>query len=369
MEYDFYVYLCALDKIFPGKSVKGRAVLEKFPDLSQFFALGEPLLKKFLGNDNDLISRIMSPVTLENARREVDWAASNGIGILPVNSTCYPKRLAECPDAPLILYCRGKADLNPERALAVVGTRKATYYGKESCRNILSKMAQNEIKPTIISGLALGIDGVAHNAALELGLPTVAVIPTGIDDIYPPAHRELASRIVRNGGALVTDFPRNTTPARFTFLRRNRIIAGMSDAVLLAESFVPGGGLITASLASSYSREVFAVPGRMGDNSFEGCNKLIEENIASIVRNTSSIEKAMGWASVHSDRKQPLIFDESDSKESKTILGLLKERSPLTVEELVSGTGIGIRAMSSTLISLEVKGRIRRDRQFYYICT
>lgn len=368
MENDFLIYLCALQKLFATRCGVGRKVMGIFPNLADFFALDSSALAR-LGFDGETAARIRDKRNLEWAENEVAWAAAYGIRLLSLGGPEYPYRLAECPDAPLMLYCKGDADLNPDRSLAVVGTRRATFHGKEGCRKILEHTSLNNVKPLIVSGLALGIDGTAHYAALEFGLPTVAVLPTGLDEIYPSRHRDLAKKIVESGGALVTDFPRRTLPERYTFLKRNRIIAGMADAVLLAESFAPGGGLITASLASSYGREVFAVPGRMGDESFVGCNKLISENVASIVFNANTIEKEMGWTAISGKLAEPELFPKELSETGKKIIAKMRDKSPLTLEELVSGTGSSMTEIMSELVSLEIDGRIRKERQFYYLCT
>ena len=202
--------------------------------------------------------------------------------MLGIGQPGYPRRLADCGDAPLLLYVRGAADLDATHVLAVVGTRKATWTGRDQCRRIVENLAELEEKPLIVSGLALGIDGCAHEAALAAGLPTVGVLPCGPEAVYPRQHQALADRMLERG-ALVTDFARGIAPEAYTFLRRNRIIAGLADAVLLVESYQKGGGLITASLAASYNREVYAVPGRPTDASFEGCNRLIAAQEAVLV--------------------------------------------------------------------------------------
>ncbi len=365
MEYDSLVYWCALNLIFAEKCSVGLSLVEKFPEPQVLFSLSEKDLKEVMPGGDRFISQIRNPAILERAVREVEWASRYGIRLEPLCSDGYPFRLRECPDAPLLIYCKGEVDLNAARTVAVVGTRRATYYGKNAVRKIVESLSMGDVKPLIVSGLALGIDGEAHQAALDMGLRTVAVLPTGLDEIYPPRHRDLAKKITETGG-LVTDFPRNTLPERFTFLRRNRIIAGMADAVLLAQSYAKGGGLITASLAVQYSRELFAVPGNMDDASFAGCNNLIYNNSAVIMNNPEAIADTLGWKK--SAGKEKLLFDNPVSKEGTVILKLLHSCGPLSSEDIAERAGISPQKLASELLALEMEGIIHNDRHFYYLC-
>lgn len=368
MEYDFLVYQTALSKIFSLKCAAGLRLMEMYPDISEIFALDRESLESIFGRADRYIDEILNPATLDWAAREVDWALSSGIKLLPIGNPSYPARLRECPDAPLMLYCSGEADLNAKRALAVVGTRRASYYGRDTCRKILERIADSPLKPLIVSGLALGIDGTAHLAALDLGMPTAAVLPCGLDEVYPYRHRELAMRIMEKG-ALVSDFARGTPPVSLTFVRRNRIIAGMADAVLLAESFVPGGGLITVSLARSYDREVFAVPGRLADPSFKGCNQMIAKNMACIVDSFDTIGTAMGWGKGSGPAKERELFSPADTPVKREIIRSLSDRSSLNVDELALLLGESIGTLSSALLELELEGRIRSSQEGgYEIC-
>lgn len=365
MEYDFLVYQTALSKIFSLKCTAGLRLMEMFPDISEIFRLDREELESVVGKADWCVNGILNPATLRWAAGEVDWALGSGIRLLPIGDPSYPRRLRECPDAPLLLYCSGNADLNAERVVSVVGTRRATYYGRETCRKMVERLSENPVKPLIVSGLALGIDGTAHLAALDSGLPTVAVLPCGLDEIYPQRHRELALRIMEHG-ALVTDFARATAPVSLTFVRRNRIIAGMADAVLLAESYVPGGGLITASLARSYDREVFAVPGRLSDASFKGCNQMIAKNVATIADSVDSIEASMGWRAAELRRSERTLFRAEDTPLSRSIMMALSDKSPMSVDELSLVVHAEIGELSSALLELEIEGRIRSTRDGGY---
>lgn len=355
MEYDFYVYLAALSRIFCDRCAEGRRLIGMFDGIPEIFNLSGKELGAIMPGADKIIAQLTDHSILDWAEKEVRWAEKEGIRLLYVDGEGYPYRLKECEDAPLMLYCKGNADLDREHVLAVVGTRRATYYGRTFCRCVIENLAACGANPLIASGLALGIDGCAHQAALDSGLETVAVLPCPLDTIYPQRHRELAEAIVGNG-ALLSDFSRGTPIMAHTFIRRNRIIAGMADAVLLAESFKPGGGLITASLANSYSREVFAVPGRNTDESFVGCNGLIARNEAAMVDSADTIARVMGWIPQKRKPRQSTLFEGLDSEPKKRVADALKQRSPLSVEELFVCSGARKEEFATILLEMEVDG-------------
>ncbi len=348
----------ALSKVFAYRCIDGRKLVEAAGGPQEPFRMGAEKLTALLGGNEGKAGEILDPAARRWAEEELKWCEEYGIRVLYLDDPEYPHRLRECCDAPLILYCKGGVSLNPERALAVVGTRKATWSGRTACTRTVTDLAALDPAPTIVSGLAFGIDATAHNAALEAGIPTVAVIPCGLDTIYPAAHRDLAARIVREG-AVVTDFPRRTSPQVTQFIRRNRIIAGMADATLLAESYAKGGGLITTSLANAYDREVFAFPGRVTDASFAGCNAQIASDQARLATGAAEIISIMGWGDASSCRRkvsQELPFPEEG--DSAKILALLKEESPLDFERILELTGIPFRTLASLLVNLEINGSI-----------
>ena len=366
MESELAVYACALSKVFAYKCAAGRRLMDTFGGAAGIFNARREQLAAVLRGGETYVSQLTDPALLEWARKEVTWAGSHGIRLLAPGRPGYPRRLAECDDAPLLLYCSGTADLNAERVLAVVGTRKATWHGREACRSLLGALRDLDPKPLIVSGLALGIDGCAHGAALENDLETASVLPCGPDEIYPRQHRELARNLLEQG-ALVTDFPRETAPAAFTFLRRNRIIAGLADATLVVESYRKGGSLITASLASSYNRDVFAVPGRLSDASCEGCNRLIAAQEAVLVPDEEALPLALGWLKARREkRRQPLVCP-GDPPLRRELLRLLDARAPATVEELVFWTGLPAQEISVALLELELAGRVVADGAKFYV--
>ena len=368
MEYDETVYACAVNRIFNYNCRDARAIAERFPSPGELFSLSEHELRELLHGNTHYIDAVMNRCILKEADEEVRWARAKGISIIYIRDREYPRRLKECQDAPTVLFYKGSTGLNPQRAVAVVGTRKATSYGRIQCRRIIEHLAGLSIKPLIISGLAYGIDITAHLAAMECGMDTVAVLPTGMDSIYPPPHRQHAVRIIEQGG-LVTDFPKGATPMPVTFLRRNRIIAGMSDAVLLIESAEKGGGLITARTALSYSRDVFALPGRITDTYSAGCNSLIAQNTAAIISSPSSITDAMGWNDgTYLSRKEKLtqLFEKSDYIRRNILLALSAD-SAIDRDTLICKAGADPQDVLASLTGMEIEGIVGSDIYGNYI--
>jgi DNA processing protein len=356
MERDFLLYACALNRILAYNCRLSRQLVDSFEHIGDIFSLSEGQLRELMPRGENYIREILNPNSLEWAFKEIAWARQYAVQLLYLYDDQYPYRLRECPDAPLMLYYIGNANLNMQKVLSIVGTRRASPYGKESCRKIVEQISLNEEKTLIVSGLAFGIDAVAHKSAIEFGLPTIAVLPTGADSIYPSMHRGLAMQIIDNGG-LISDFPTLTGAQKANFVRRNRIIAGMADATLLAESFAHGGGLITTAHASSYSREVFAVPGRLTDSSFAGCNKIIASNVANIVTAPESIERVMCWFPVHKAPRQASLFKDEYNQEKKAIIKALG-RSPMNIEEILTITNIPVSELNVNLVELEMDGVI-----------
>ncbi len=371
MESDFIVCAIALSKVFAFECATGKALIDHFGSPEAIFAAGPRKLREVLGGSGEWVEKLSDRELLPWAREEWAWNRHYGIRPLYCESPEYPRRLKECPDAPIVLFVKGEADLDSERMLAVVGTRRASYYGRTACKSIIAALAKNPKPPVIVSGLAFGIDGAAHEAALESGIPTIAAIPGALDQIYPPGHRDLARRILEKGGALVTDFARGDGYSPVQFLRRNRLIAGLSDATLLVESFAKGGGLLTTGLANSYGREVFALPGRIIDAGSEGCNRLISANLAHLVADAADLEKSMNWEPPRRRKSVQRTLDFGDDPLRRAIGILLAERSPIgfaalleALREHLASSGAPANALpdasalSALLIELEIEGKI-----------
>lgn len=314
-------------------------------------------LKKIPGIGQVLSDLVSKADVLKLAEEELKFIEDHKITPLFYTDPAYPKRLKNCHDSPVILYYKGNADLNAQHSLAVVGTRGITPYGKKLCEELIAGLAEHNV--LVVSGLAYGVDICAHKACLEHGLSTIGVLAHGLDKLYPSVHRSTAVKMVKNGG-LVTDFPSRTNPDRENFPRRNRIVAGMTDATIVIESGKKGGSLITADIANSYNRDVFAFPGRMDDKYSEGCNKLIKMNKAALVESAEDILFMMGWQEQKKEKKpvQKAMFIQLSPDEEK-VVNALKEKESLHIDDLCFKAGFSMSKVSAMLLSLEFSGVIR----------
>jgi DNA processing protein len=317
----------------------------------------EKNLMKIPGIGEVNAQRVVRQNVLERAKREVDFILKNRIKTFFYLDENYPTRLKNCSDAPLILYFRGNANLNGPRIISVVGTRNATNYGKELCDELIRTFSERSYPVLVVSGLAYGIDIHAHKACLKYNIPTVGVFAHGLDNIYPALHAPIASKMLEKGGVL-TDFISESKIDRQNFLRRNRIIAGLADATIVVESAEKGGALVTADIANSYNRDVFAFPGRSNDPFSKGCNKLIKLNEAVLIENVADIEKAMNWdVKISSNRVfQTSLFVELTPEEQK-LVDLLKGGDRF-VDEITIETQMPMSRVSALLLGLEFKGLI-----------
>lgn len=295
--------------------------------------------------------------TLERAEKETDFIRKHNIHTLFYTDKEYPYFLKQCPDAPVLLYGKGSLNFNNRKILSIIGTRKAGTYGKEICRKLIEQLAEKGHNPVIVSGLAYGIDACAHKAALDAGLDTAAVLGHGLDRMYPAQHRQLAARIAKQG-ALLTEFMSDSAFKRQNFLQRNRIIAGISEATIVIESGRKGGSLTTAEYANSYSREVFAVPGRTDDKYSQGCNYLIKTHRAVLLESADDIEYLLSWEVDESKAVQQDIFQVL-SDEEKKILQVLNFGETASVDYICRTSRLPVFRVSAILLDLEFKGLIR----------
>ena len=297
------------------------------------------------------------------AEAELEFCQKHGIQPLPMNDEHYPARLRECDDAPLMLFYRGNADLNQQRVINIVGTRHCTAYGKDVISRFVRDLKSLCPQLLIVSGLAYGVDINAHRAALENGYETVGVLAHGLDQIYPPRHRETAVKMISQGG-LLTEFFTQTNADKVNFVRRNRIVAGMSDACILVESAARGGGLITARLSRDYIRDVFAFPGRVGDEYSEGCNNLIRNNGAALITSAQDFVEAMGWitdAQLNEARQKGIerqLFP-SLSPEEMQIVGALQKQNDQQINMLSVTSNLPVARLTAILFELELKGVVK----------
>ncbi|WP_448520571.1 DNA-processing protein DprA [Rhodoflexus sp.] len=296
---------------------------------------------------------------LKKAETTLRQAEKEEALILFYTDANYPERLKQFADAPALLYWQGNADLNPPVTVGIVGTRKATKYGKAVTEQIVEQLVP--LKPTIVSGLAYGIDIVAHRESVKQGLPTIGILGSGLDRIYPHEHSQTARQMIINGG-LMTEYSFGTLPAAPHFPNRNRIIAALSDVLIVAEAALKGGALITAEYANQYNREVFAVPGNLGQTYSEGCNRLIESHKANIFTSVEAMVAAMNWQSGQAFSKDSIKNHPMPinlAKEEAEIYSLLKQNGEMHLDDLGWQSGLGVSQAAVALLSLEFQGLVK----------
>ncbi len=354
---DNLAYKIAISLIPGIGAVTARNLIAYVGSVEGVFQEKEKNLMKIPGVGEVNAQRVVRQNVLERAKNEVDFILKNRIQTFFYLDQNYPVRLKNCSDSPIILYYKGNANLNERRIISVVGTRNATNYGKEICDELIRKFSEKGYQLLVVSGLAYGIDVQAHKACLKYNVPTVGVFAHGLDTVYPSLHAPIAAKMLENGG-LLTDFVSETKIERPNFLRRNRIIAGLADATIIVESAEKGGALVTADIANSYNRDVFAFPGRSSDLYSRGCNKLIKFNEAALVESQADIEKAMNWDVKVSSAKavQTSLFVQLTPEEQK-LVDLLKGGDRF-VDEITIETHLPMSKVSALLLGLEFKGMI-----------
>jgi len=349
-------YTLALTLVPGIGTVTGKKLINVCGNAENVFTRSQEMLKPYprlyhlirnAGGDKEIWKR---------ADEEVRFIEKYNLKVLCFGGKDYPFRLSQCYDAPVILFYKGHADLDAGKIIGIVGTRNATDYGKKITMELIRGM-MNE-NPLIISGLACGIDSHAHRVALECGLDTVGVLGHGLDRIYPFTNQKLAEKMIRQGG-LLTEFFSQTKPDRENFPQRNRIIAGLCDAIIVIEAAEQGGALITADIANSYDREVFAVPGRLGDKYSEGCNILINTNLARLALNAGDILETMQWKEPGKKPAcQPRLFI-TLTRDEKTIVELLGKEGDLGIDEIGRKSELPVNKVSAALLNLELENVVR----------
>lgn len=366
---DQRLYQIGLTMVDGVGDIIARHLLEALGDAEAIFRLRRSDLAKIPGVGASLVSRLLDPEVLRRAERELRFVEDNRIQLFYIGDAHYPERLRQCPDAPVLIYYKGEADLNATHVLSIVGTRRATPYGLELTEKLLGDLAVRFPDLLVVSGLAYGIDVCAHRQALRAGLPTVAVLAHGLDRIYPSVHRPIAVEMVRRGG-LLTDFPSGTNPDRPNFVRRNRIVAGLSEATLVVESAEKGGSLITADLAVSYSRDVLTFPGRVGDPYSGGCNQLIRQNKAALISNAQELIETLRWdvreKKVPLPQQTQLLFSEND--ENGQILRFLATHGKAHINEIALAMDMPVSQLATLLFELEMEGLVKALPGSMYLC-
>jgi DNA processing protein len=352
------LYQLALPEVPQIGPVQARLLMEYFENAEAVFKAKKSTLEKIEGIGEIRATAIKSFHEFNVFEKEISFIEKYKIEVLFIKDKAYPQKLLHCYDPPTILYYKGAADLNQRKTIAIIGTRNHTEYGKHLTQQLIQDLTPYD--PLIISGLAAGIDALAHKQCLYLQIPTVGVLGHGLDTIYPSHHKNLAKEMLSQNGGLLTEFKSGTLPDKHNFPTRNRIVAGMADAVVVIETANKGGSMITARLAFDYNRDVFACPGKTTDAKSEGCNRLIQEQKAQLMFSAKDIIEAMGW-----DRKptqlniQKKIFEELAPNEN-LIVEAIQQASELHVDQIQIITRLSGSTLAATLLQLELKGIIRQ---------
>ncbi|MCK9448616.1 MAG: DNA-processing protein DprA [Bacteroidales bacterium] len=350
---DQLLYQIALTLIPGVGDVNGKKLVAYCGGPQAVFREKKKLLEKIPGIGSYVIQSILQFKDFIRVEAELEFIKKNNIQPLFYLHPEYPKRLQHCADSPMMLYYKGNATLNHHRIIGIVGTRHPTEYGKHYCEQLVESLRHDDLH--IVSGLAYGIDTCAHRASYQNNIPTIGVLGHGLDRIYPAVNRSLASRMLDNGG-LLTEFMSRTQPDRENFPRRNRIIAGMVDALIVVESAKKGGALITANIANSYNRDVFAVPGRVGDIYSEGCNYLIRTNQAELLENAKNLRYIMGWEkTVKASGHQTKLFREF-TEEEQLIMNFFENQNECRLDDIMINSGFSASKLASLLLTLEFDG-------------
>lgn len=317
----------------------------------------EELLRKVSRFKKQERSRFTLKELLNKAERELEFMHRNEISAHGFVDESYPRRLKHCADGPLVLYTRGKGELNPRRAISIVGSRRATDQGEQFCERLIEELS--EFQCTIVSGLAYGIDICAHHAANQHHLPTMAVFGCPLNMVYPAKHRKIAEQMLE-AGAWISDYPSAAALIPSNFAERNRIIAGLSDATIVIESGSKGGSMITAGLAMDYNRDVFAVPGRPGDKLSAGCNQLIKSNKAALLESSADLLYQLNWQPLEKSpaELQTSLFSDL-SKEEEELVVLLSDRNSQAIDEISLKAAMPVSKTATLLLGLELKGLVR----------
>lgn len=351
------LFKIALRQVPQIGDVHARTLLQQYGTAENVFKSSIKLLEKTDGIGTVRARSIKCFKGFDRAEKEISFAEKYQINIWSHTDDRYPQRLLQCHDAPFVLYSKGNAHINASKMVAIVGTRSNTAYGKACCEMLIAELEQHDI--TIVSGLAYGIDTIAHRQSLKHQLPTIAVLAHGLDTIYPQSNRKLAMEIIENG-SLLTEFMSGILPDKQNFPGRNRITAGLCDALVVIESGKKGGSLITADMALGYHRDVFAFPGRTIDAKSEGCNELIAGQKAQLISSAGDLLASMLWSNkkITPHILQTQLFQELNDDE-KTVMKTIEQLGTAPIDSILIHTGISGSILAKILLSLEIKGMIK----------
>jgi DNA processing protein len=349
------LYQLALTQVPQIGCVQARLLTDQFETAESIFKAKKSHLEKIEGIGEVRAASIKSFDGFKEQEEEIKFIEKYKITPLFLKDELYPKRLLNCYDPPTLLFYRGTANLNNSKIISIIGTRSNTDYGKQMVEQIVEEIAS--LQPLIVSGLAYGVDAIAHKQSIKHQLPTIGVLAHGLDKIYPQTHTSLAKEMIARGGGLLTEFRKNTKPDKHNFPTRNRIVAGICDATIVIETGVKGGSMITAHLANSYNRDVFAIPGKTTDSKSEGCNYLIQSNKAVLIRNGIDIIEQMGWqnSSTTKTSKQKQLFVELNDEE-QVLHKLLSKKGVLHIDEINMSSKLSSSTVAAALLTMELNG-------------
>ena len=351
-------YRIALTKIPKVGAVNSKNLIAHCGSAEAVFKANKSGLTKINGIGEGIADYILTSNVLKWAERELDFIEKYKVRVLYHTDPDYPRRLCMYADCPMLLYYKGTADLNAQRVVGIVGTRKPSPYGIRMCEEIVEGF--KPYNTLIVSGLAYGIDAVAHRRCLSVGLPTVGIMGTGLQRIYPAEHRDFAVKMFENGG-LLTEYPSDQDPEAKHFPMRNRLIAGMSDAVVVVETADRGGSMITANIAVEYGRDVFAVPGRVGDTYAQGCNNLLRKRRAHLIEHASNVAEHLNWADTNGSKAaiQSQLFVELTDNEHIIMSILRKSETSVPIDTLSQAAKLNPSQIASLLLTLEFKNLVQ----------
>ncbi len=355
---DSLFYTIALTLTQGVGDVTTKKLIKHYGSAQAVFEEKKTLLQKVSGISMPQANAIASQESFKRAEEELAFINKEGISPLYFEDKNYPLNLKHCYDAPVLLYSKGQTEYKSPKFISIVGTRNATTYGLEVCNQIVKDLVPHN--PIIVSGLAYGIDICAHKAALKNNLPTIGVLAHGLDKIYPAVHTDVAKQM-QETGALFTEHISGSRPDRENFPKRNRIVAGMADAVIVVEGTEKGGALITAEIANSYNREVFAVPGRLKDPFSAGCNKLIRTNKAALYNSVADLEYILGWEKNQAPVNKALQIElfSNLSPDENQLAEVLKTKEKIEIDELALVAALPVHKVNQLLISMELKGLVK----------
>ncbi len=350
------LYQIALTLVPNIGDVHAKALANRFGSAEAIFKAKKGELENMEGIGSVRANNIKHFTNFTSSENEVKFIEQYKLTPLFITDKNYPQRLLNCYDSPTLLYYKGTADLNTSKIISIVGTRNHTDYGKLICEKLVEELHHEQI--LVLSGLAYGIDTIAHKASLKHHLPTVGVLAHGLDRIYPPQNKAMAKQMLEQGG-LLTEFMSETNPDRQNFPKRNRIVAGMCDALIVIESSKKGGSLITAELANGYNKDVFAIPGKITDSKSEGCNYLIKNNKASLISCGADLLEIMNWKPQNkpAQKKQRELFIEFTADE-RIVVDILQQHENIQIDQLYFKSGLSSSAIAAALLMLEMQGII-----------